>query len=153
MRRRDDGVAGMPAADGPTGFKAYTGLGAIFAVMMSLPGAAFAFLLFISLLLPLGDAVAATLGSAFFVAWVIVVGRAFVPAYLEPTGTSLITHFFRLHRVVITPWSETRLYHIRGALYAVGSVKALPISWVIVRRHADFEREVSGHLMSAKARA
>ncbi len=127
-------------------------MGALLATVISLPGAAFAFLLFGYLLLPLGDTLAGTIGVAFFVAWVIVVGRAFVPAYLEPTKTGLITHFFRLHRIVLTPWSEARLHHVRGALYAVGSVKALPVSWIIVRRHADFQREVSKHLASPEPR-
>ncbi len=143
----------MSAHVAPTGFKVYTGLGTLFATMMSLPGAALAFLLFGYLLLPFGDAVAATIGVAFFVAWVIVVGAAFVPASLEPTTTGLITHFSRLHRLVVTPWSETRLHHVRGALYTMGSVKALPVSWIIVRRHADFQREVSKHLASPEPRA
>ncbi len=136
----------------PPVFKGYTGLGCLFATILCAPGAAFAFLLFINLLISFGVFAAVLVGIGFFVVWAFIVGRAFVPVYLEPTQTGLITHFFRLHRVTITPWSETKLYHVRGALYALGSVKALPISWVIVRQHADFLREVSGHLMSPKPR-
>lgn len=142
----------MPAHAAPKGFKAYTGLGSLFATILCIPGAAFAFLLFGWMLSLFETAVAALVGLGFFAVWLLIVGRAFVPVYLEPTGTGLITHFFRLHRVVFAPWSEVKLYHIGGALCAVGSVKALPISWVIVRRHTDFLREVSGHLILVEQR-
>ncbi|HKZ99540.1 MAG TPA: hypothetical protein VJ326_08135 [Thermoplasmata archaeon] len=138
----------MPSQVAPKKFKAYTGLGSLFTTILSIPGAAFAFLLFGTLLPPFGNAVAASVGLVFFAVWVLAVGRAFVPVYLEPTGSGLITHFFRLHRVVFSPWSEVKLYRIAGAMFAVGSVKTLPISLVVVRRHTDFLREVSGHLMS-----
>ncbi len=128
-------------------FRGYTGLGCLFAALLCIPGAAFAFLLFITVLVRLGIPAGLLLGVAFFAVWAFIVGRAFVPVSLEPTETGLITRFFRLHRVVFAPWSEVKLYHIAGALFAVGSARALPISWVVVRRHGDFMRQVSGHLM------
>lgn len=134
---------------GPAAFKAYTGLGFVFAVVLCVPGAAFALLLFGYLLPPLGTPAAGLVGLGLFIAWAVVVGRAFVPVCLEPTGTGLTTRFFRLNRATFAPWSDVKLYHIAGGLFAVGSVRALPISWLAVRRHADFWREVSGHLTPA----
>ncbi len=141
-------VGGRPTQTGlALKYAGFSGLGATFVAFLSIPVGAMILFLAAPLLI-LNDAgfvfslvvlLAATLWALFGL-------RSFASFHLEPTRSGLITYWPHLGRTSFAPWSNVKLFHLVGPVFAVGVPWLFPITWLIVRRHAFFLKDVGDHL-------
>jgi hypothetical protein len=128
-------------------YSAFSGLGATFVAMLSVPvGAIIIFIGGLLLFLPNGEfsfSLAVLIAAGI---WLFFSLRSFASFRLEPTGSGFITSWPRLHRENFLAWSDIKLFHIVGPVFAVGVRWLFPFTWFVVRQHKSFLNQVHDHL-------
>ena len=135
--------------DGRT-YRAYTGMGVLFAIVLSLPGMLFAGLFFLYLLAFTRSGDAAIVGGGLlFGGWFGFCLWYFVPMTLQvlPTGVqNWLAHSHNRGRTPVVPWSLYKGRHLIGPVFYVpGPLWSIPISWFVVRGGRDFRRDLTEH--------
>jgi hypothetical protein len=126
-------------------YRAYAGIGVIFALILSIPAVLFAVLLFLSLLAYTSNfEVAAAGGWLFFIGWLGFCLYSFVPVTLLVGQAGVRSWFSRIHtEAPIISWSQYKARHLVGPVFYVPPLWALPLSWFVVRQSHGFRQ----HLM------
>jgi hypothetical protein len=146
-RRRREKQRAMPPPPGEHIYRAYTGIGVVFAFILSIPGALFAFLLFFYVLAYTAAVeLAAAGGWLLFAAWFGFCLRSFAPVTLEILQGGVRSWFPRLHtETPVVSWSQYKGRHLIGPIFYVPPLWSLPLSWFVVRRSRDFRRDLTKH--------